>query len=180
MSEKAFAAIVRDYVARSSDALMRKIDDSLAEILERVSGVEKRAMVPGPAGRDGIDGKDGAPGQQGEPGARGTDGRDADPEVIKTLVADAVAKIPAPKDGERGEKGDAGDVGPQGERGADGAPGLNGKDVDPSVIDQMVAAAVASIPAPKDGAPGKDGRDATIDFDVVVRSFAAELEREEA
>jgi len=37
---------------------------------------------------------------------------------------------------------------------------VNGRDADPDVIRQMVQAAVAEIPLPKDGSPGADGKDA--------------------
>jgi hypothetical protein len=54
-------------------------------------------------------------------------GRDYDQTVLKRAVAEAVARIPVPKDG---------------------APG---RDADPTVIKQMVEEAVALIPVPKDG-----------------------------
>lgn len=60
-------------------------------------------------------------------------GRDYDPAILASAVADAVAEIPTPKDGEPGA------------------------DADPAVIQRMVDEAVALIPPPKDGEPGKDG-----------------------
>ncbi len=59
-------------------------------------------------------------------------GRDFDAEILERAVADAVALIPTPKDGEPGA------------------------DADPAVIQRMVDEAVAMIPKPKDGEPGKD------------------------
>lgn len=137
----------------------------------------------GKDGRDGLDGKDGAPGpagergepgQKGDPGADGAagrDGKDADPEVMVKMVADAVAValpaavekalearladmvakaaelVPRPKDGADGAAG------------RDGRDGLDGKSVDPAEVEAIVAKHVAAIPAPKDGINGKDGRD---------------------
>lgn len=56
----------------------------------------------------------------------GEPGKDADPESIRSMVAEAIAEIPRPADG---------------------------KDADPETIRQMVAEAVAELPPP---APGKD------------------------
>ncbi len=65
-------------------------------------------------------------------------GRDTDPEEIRSMVADevgrAVGAIPAPKDGES----------------------VTVDDVRP-LIDEAASKAVSAIPTPKDGAPGKDG-----------------------
>jgi integrin beta 3 len=98
----------------------------------------------GPSGRDGLNGsdgaagKDGANGLDGKDGRDGIDGKDADPEVVKALVAEAVQKavalIPVAKDGrdgidgkdgQPGRDGLSGQPGRDGEKGADG---LNGKD----------------------------------------------------
>jgi hypothetical protein len=54
-------------------------------------------------------------------------GRDYDPAALERAVGDAVAQIPAPKDGDPG------------------------KDADPAVIKQMIEEVVATIPIPKDG-----------------------------
>ena len=60
----------------------------------------------------------GPPGDKGDPGEAGPPGRDADPEVVREMVAEAVQRaveaLPAP------EKGDPGPEGPPGQ---DGAPG---------------------------------------------------------
>jgi hypothetical protein len=67
------------------------------------------------------------------------DGRDADPEVIRQMVQQAVAEIPLPKDGERGA------------------------DVDMDLVAGMVAEqarqAVSAIPAPERGERGANGHD---------------------
>ena len=65
----------------------------------------------------------------------GKDGQDADPEVMRAFIDQAVAKLPRPADG---------------------------KDADPEVIKAMVAKAVSEIPKPvdgRDGLPGETGRD---------------------
>lgn len=95
----------------------------------------------GPAGSDGLKGadgthgKDGANGLDGKDGKDGIDGKDADPEIIKALVAEAVQKavalIPVAKDGRDGVDGKDGRDGLSGQPGRDGekgADGLNGKD----------------------------------------------------
>lgn len=117
----------------------------------------------GKDGRDGKDGKDGAPGERGEtgpaglPGERGADG------------------LPG-KDGRDGAPGQAGERGLQGER---GVPGVDGKSITMDDVSPIIEAAIAKgmlelerrgmdqiqrcidrIEKPKDGAPGKDGRDA--------------------
>jgi hypothetical protein len=67
-------------------------------------------------------------------------GKDADPELVASLVAEevqrAVAAIPAPQDGKS----------------------VGVEDVAPLIAEE-VAKAVAEIPVPKDGADGKDGSD---------------------
>lgn len=76
-------------------------------------------------------------------GRDGLPGKDADPELVSQLVADAVAKIPVPANGKDG---------------IDGRDGIDGKSVDPESVKQMVTAAVAEIPVPKNGTDGKDGK----------------------
>lgn len=106
------------------------------------------AENPPPAGDPGQNGRDGA------------DGKDADPSLIKQLVAEAVAMLPEPKNGRDG---------------ADGAPGRDGKDADPVSREQIVEAVAAVVdaevvrgivvrhleanppPAGRDGAPGEPG-----------------------
>jgi len=130
--------------------------------------VEKAiAALPAP-----LPGKDGAP---------GNDGKDADPEVmreiIRSLVMEAVAKLPAPKDGKDGRDGKDADMAALGETlrikvenavGAlpppkDGKDGAPGKDIDTEAvrvaIESLVEKAVSRLPTPKDGKDGRDGRD---------------------
>lgn len=87
--------------------------------------------------------------KDGKDGADGRDGNDADPEVIRSMVEEAVSQIPVVngKDGRDGTDG------------KDGRDGADGKDADPEVIRSMIAEAVAKIPTPKDGRDGADGKD---------------------
>lgn len=95
----------------------------------------------GPAGRDGLNGSDGLHGKDGRDGIDGKDGKDglngkdADPEIVKALVTEAVQKamalIPVAKDGRDGIDGKDGRDGLPGQPGRDGekgADGLHGKD----------------------------------------------------
>jgi len=76
------------------------------------------------------------------------DGKDADPELIRSMLAEAVGALPPAPAGEPGPQGPAGDRGPA---------GLDGKDADPEVIKALVVETVATIPPPKDGADGAPG-----------------------
>ncbi|MAG66602.1 MAG: phage portal protein [Pseudomonadales bacterium] len=81
-------------------------------------------------------------------------GKDADPEVIKRMVADAVAALPAPEPGEDGKS-------------------ITAEDVQP-MLSELVKSAVAELP------PAKDGESVTVE-DVqpmlleLVKSAVAEL-----
>lgn len=136
---KALADRVRNYVARATEPL----------VLEIAGLKERLASIP--------------PGPQGEPG------RDADPLLIRTLVADAVAALPPPRDGRDGVGvasgmidrsgvliltlsdgtarelgvvvGRDGAPGERGEKGDQGEKGLDGKDGQSG----------------RDGVDGKDG-----------------------
>lgn len=66
-------------------------------------------------------------------------GKDADPELVKTLVKEAVEALPKPEPG---------------------------KDADPSVIRTMVEEAVAALPKAEKGEPGKDAD--PVDIDSIV------------
>jgi hypothetical protein len=77
------------------------------------------------------------------------DGKDVDPEVVKQLVTDAVAALPTPRDGK--------DVDPaEVKRMIDETVAAlpkprDGKDIDPEDVKRMIAEAIAELPAPKDG-----------------------------
>lgn len=115
----------------------------------------------------------------GEPGKDGADGADADPAVIETMVAAAVAKIPPAKDGKDADPEEIKEiiqaeiakavaeieipVPKDGEPGKDGKDGIDGKSVDEEEIKEfvkiVVEEAVSAIPVPKDGVAGEDGKD---------------------
>lgn len=121
-------------------AVQQMVDDA---VVDAVALVKPEAGPPGPQGkpgRDGADGLDGAPGPQGpvgdpgEPGPEGRpgrDGADADPELVRSLVAKAMADIPRPQDGKDGAEG------PMGPPGRDGRDGVDGASVDPAVLADM-------------------------------------------
>ncbi|MBZ9759489.1 hypothetical protein LB553_01130 [Mesorhizobium sp. CA8] len=71
-----------------------------------------------------------------EDGKPGADGKDADPEIVKALVAEAVAALP---------------------------PAERGKDADPALVEELVIRHAERILAgwerPKDGVPGEKGSD---------------------
>lgn len=172
-------------------AEMRAVRAEWGSRLAAVSEIERRladrlaSLKDGEPGRDGVDGRDAiAPSAEdiavliredalsaAAETARSIvggwekpkDGKDADPEVIRQMVEEAVSSIPAPKDGRDGEIGPKGDPGERGETGPAGADGANGSsvtidDVRP-MVEALVAEAVAAIPAPKDGRDGIDGKD---------------------
>lgn len=131
----AVAIVVRDAVQASVPAL---IEAAQAPLLERLATLEGRQPEPGKPGKD------------------------ADPEVIRALVEQAVAaiEIPTPRDGEDGTS-----VHPDQVRQmvADAVaalpPAAPGRDADPAVIRQMVVDAVGAIDIPEP----QPGRDADMD-----------------
>lgn len=127
------APVVRDYVA-----------EGLAGIAARLKAIEEREPLKGEKGEAGVDGKDGPPGRDG------TDGRDADPELVRQIVAEIVAGLPAAKDGRDGVDGKEGSPGRDGVDGKDGLPGKDGKDG----VDGRDG--LPGVPG-RDGADGKDG-----------------------
>jgi hypothetical protein len=111
--------------------------------------------------------------------ADGNDGQSVDIEQVRQIIVsevkDAVAAIPVPKDGAPGPQGEMGTAGRDGETGPEGKQGppgvqgergergIDGKDAEPihpDTIALMVARAFEAMPKPKDGEPGRDGRDA--------------------
>jgi collagen type III alpha len=132
-------------------------------------GKDGRDGAPGLAGEKGERGERGPPGESGQPGRDGIDGKDGAPGAPG-------------KDGRDGEPGPAGERGMPGERGIQGErglPGADGKSVTLDDVTPIIEGAIARgllelerrgmdliqrcidrIPKPKDGAPGKDGRDA--------------------
>lgn len=83
----------------------------------------------------------------------GKDGKDADPAQIKALVDEAVAQIPAPKDGTSVTVEDVAPLIDESVKAAVAAlpAPADGKDADPETIAEMVRAEVAKLPPPVDG-----------------------------
>jgi hypothetical protein len=117
------APVIRDYVVLATAK-------EVAPLLARIAELEARPIA-----------------KDGEPGSPGTS---VTVDDIRPLIVEAVAKIPAPKDG---ASVTADDVRPMlQEMVAALPPAEKGADADPAVIERMVSEAVAKIPAPKDGA----------------------------
>jgi hypothetical protein len=76
-------------------------------------------------------------------------GKDADPELIKSLVAEAVGKIPPPKDGESVEIEQIKAL--VSAAVAEIPPPTNGKDADIAEIKAIIQQEVAALPKPADG-----------------------------
>lgn len=148
-TEAALAAIIRDAIAKAVAPLQAELVTLKAQV----------ASMPQP--RDGRDGKDADPDFMRLEIAKAVaaippapSGKDADPELIKREIAHAVAALPK---------------------------AVDGKDADPEMIRREVAtavtAAVAAIPAAKDGeqgAPGRDGDNVRIsDIEPILRGLVA-------
>lgn len=106
---------------------------------------ERLAVLPaGPAGKDGAPGKD------------------ADPDLVRSLVTAEVQALPPAKDGERGEKGERGDPGDHGAPGPAGPAGEPGAPGEPGAAGEPGPAGPPGDPGKdgRDGVDGKDGRDA--------------------
>jgi hypothetical protein len=118
--------------------------------------VRAAALVQLPVVRDGVDGKDAEPVDLQEVASLAASivatSKDAVIERLMGTIADLQAQVTELK----------------GTIAALPTP-LDGKDADPEVIRAEVAKAVAALPAAKDGANGRDGKDAeAIPLDVVV------------
>lgn len=118
------------------------VAQELAPVLSRLDALDQKALLPGPAGKDGIDGKNADLADLSDLRARvgSIEG------VIDTRVELAVMKAMANRPPV-----------------INGKDGLNGRDVDmaavASLVDSAVTKAVSSLPVPKDGRDGKDGTD---------------------
>lgn len=166
----AFAPAIKEYVEKSilliKESLKSDFEKAIGEIKLRTEGaitkeqtleiihqtfaehgvtnysvamadeIEKRiSAIPIP--KDGIDGKD---------------GKDADPEYIKSVIAEEVSKVPATKDGKDADieqiKALIIEEVSKIDKPKDGA---NGKDADLEIVKGFIQQEVKSIPAPKDG-----------------------------
>lgn len=131
------------------DTILTSIKTVRDELLERLTVVEQRAGVPGPAGPQGPAGDRGPQGEPGAPGEKGQDGVDG---------ADAV-----------GAPGPPGERGPEGEKGRDGRDGLPG--VPGSQGDKGLDGTHGKDG--RDGLDGKDGQDG-LGFDDIEVAFDGE------
>lgn len=134
----------------AENTLTQKVDDFLKS-------------VPLPEnGKDGIDGKDVDPEfvkslvaeqvAQIPPAKDGIDGKNVEIEQVKALVDEVFAQIPAPKDGKDGVYVDPEQVKQLVSEEVAKIPApKDGKDADPDVIKAMVAEAVSAIPVPENG-----------------------------
>lgn len=161
--------------------LERQLAPLRAEIVELK--VELAALKALPPGRDGRDGVDGAA------------GKDADPDVVRSFVKEAVAALPVAPTAEEvaalvpqpqnGKDGSDGLPGVPGAAGKDGV-GLAGAllDHEGGLVLTMMNGEIKSLGIVKgrdgkDGAPGKDGvpgRDA--DPDAMHAAVAAEVQKQ--
>jgi integrin beta 3 len=127
------------------------VERATAPLIARIAELESR---PAP--------ERGEPGERGSDGADGRDGKDADPEVIHSLVAEAVAGIPVPQDGKDGRDGADGKDGEPGQAGKDGA-GIADLVIDREghLVASFTDGRMKNLGriVGKDGADGKDGRD---------------------
>lgn len=158
---KAFGAeivgIVKDYVEQRLDPI--KAENESLKV--RIAELEAR---PTPE-----------KGEAGEKGMDGESGKDADPEAVRQIVAEevakAVAEIPPAEKGEKGDTGEPGQDGKDGERGESGKDGCGIKDLlidrtgslvctldDGRVKELGPVVGKDGIDGEK-GEPGKDGRD---------------------
>lgn len=213
------AAAIKPFADENAD-LKRQIGELLAvdhaamiqtSVAEAIAAIPvPKDGLPGEPGKDGLDGQPGKDGLDGKDGTDGTNGADADPELIRSMVAEAVALIPAPADGKDADPAAVRQM--VDEAVAALPPAEPGKDADPEVtaelvrteVERAVAAlpkpqdgrsvsvddlvplieerlpvivseAVARIPAPKDGDPGKDGADGKL---PIVKAWADEVHHE--
>jgi hypothetical protein len=163
-------------------------------IVAQVKGFMEREIAPLKAANEALTARiveleARPPAEKGEPGEPGKDAeaptlasivdevRPVAEEIIREVVAGAVAALPPP---ERGEKGETGDRGDSGERGLDGRDGLNGVDGrgvkellidrDGNLVATMDDGEMKSLGpvVGKDGKKGSDGADGfgLDDFDI--------------
>jgi hypothetical protein len=132
-----FAGIVRAFFEKEVAPLRAEI----ARLSGEIVAAKAQPGEPGEPGPPGEPGKDGASVTLDDLAPvvleavatavaalpKPENGKDADPETIRAMVAEAVAQLPPAKDGEPG------------------------RDADPAEIERMVGEAVAALPKPQDG-----------------------------
>ena len=130
------------------EAIKKAIAPLQAEIAEL-----KAQLASLPAPKDGRDGD------------AGRDGKDCDMEAVKSIIEDAVKRLPLPKDGKDGANGKDGEDGKPGERGEKGADGIGLAgamiDRDGNLLATMTSGEVKNLGpvVGKDGRDGIDGKD---------------------
>lgn len=161
------------------------VKDVVAPLIERIEKLEAREPLRGEPGKNGDPGKDAEPisneqisrsvsqylranppaqGLKGDPGDDGKPGEDAEP-ISEEQIARAVERYVRLNPPTPGAKGDPGEPGKKGDQGADAEPIVLQDVVDEllesdkllSLVEMRAREAVAAIPPPKDGSPGKDG-----------------------
>ncbi|WP_207950791.1 hypothetical protein [Marinobacter sp. JSM 1782161] len=151
---KALAPVLRDFVSKAVSDLREEFKQMLDDRDQELRSIFSQIEVPA---------LDDIAREASELIDKPADGKDADPEVIRQLVADAMAENPAPKDGADGEPGKDGQPGEKGEPGEQGPPGesVPVEEVQ-RMVDEAVARAMEQAEKPKDGEPGRDATDIDI------------------
>lgn len=142
----------------------------VASIPAPKDGAPGPAGEPGPAGPQGPQGERGEKGADGAPGERGPQGPAGEPGARGERGEKGLDGAEGPQ----GPAGERGDVGPQGERGADGE--TPHQDTIKVMLGELVERAVAALPPPEPGAPGKDADPllmAKMVSDEIARQFDA-------
>lgn len=138
-----------------ADAVAQAIDAATAPLLARIAVLEKRAVVHGRDGRDGLNGKD------------------APAPDVDAIVARVMAQIPTPRDGKDADV----DLDVIAAKAAalvpPGPPGPSGKDAPPVDVDAIAVKAAALVPVPPAGRDGLNGKDASVDLDLIALKAAA-------
>lgn len=128
-------------------AVKLHIDKTVTPMMARIEAIEKRFDdLPAPR-----------------------DGKDADPEIIKSIVDAAIAAYAADKAHQITEEEVRAIAAEEASACVSTIPvpkdGKDGKDADPDAVWEMVSKAVAALAPPKDGRDGIDGKD--VDMDAV-------------
>jgi hypothetical protein len=147
---------------RFADAVLGVVKSVGDRLSARITALEQRALVKGDPGDRGERGERGEKGEKGEPGERGSDGKDADPEQVTALQAQV--------DLLQGELATAKAL----------IAELHAKSLEPqpdvsALVAEQVTKAMAELPVPEPGKPGKDGTSVTLED--VVPVIASEVQK---
>jgi hypothetical protein len=190
------AAIVAEVTAKIPTPVPGKDGASIDPVMVRAMVGEEvvRAVAAIPAAKPGRDGRDVDPAllndaidrkvadavsklpmpKDGAPGEAGIAGKDADPALIATMIAEGVAKA-LPGAAQRAVEALMPDIIA---KAAEAVPRpLDGKDAPAVDTAAIVREVLAMIPVPRDGTNGRDGRDAAgvLDIDAAVARAVALL-----